>query len=190
MRTRVVLAVFLLYLVLTVAMTWPLALGPASSVPGDYWRSIAERVDPVVERAERASYCAVMGCACVLPVTRRARLLRAPPRTHMAHVAAAVGGHGSVGGAQHRVHGVVDPRRRSGVDARVRLDGEGRRGARRQRRLRLAPYRASQVSHLQVLTAYWMPLALAALHVYMRTGAARWLVAFAVAWLLQGMSNG
>jgi hypothetical protein len=36
MRTRVVLAVFLLYLVLTVAMTWPLALGPASSVPGDY----------------------------------------------------------------------------------------------------------------------------------------------------------
>ena len=35
-----------------------------------------------------------------------------------------------------------------------------------------APYRMAQLAHVQVLSAYWMPLALAALHLYFR-GSAR-----------------
>ena len=53
-----------------------------------------------------------------------------------------------------------------------------------------APYRASQLSHLQVLTSQWMPLALLAMHVYLENGRRRWLVLLAVAWVLQALSNG
>ena len=54
----------------------------------------------------------------------------------------------------------------------------------------LAPYRASQLSHLQVLTSQWMPLALFAMHRWLDDGRARWLVLFAAAWLIQALSNG
>jgi hypothetical protein len=53
-----------------------------------------------------------------------------------------------------------------------------------------SPYRASQLSHIQVLTAQWMPLALLGMHAYVSTGRRRWLVVFGVAWLLQALSNG
>ncbi len=53
-----------------------------------------------------------------------------------------------------------------------------------------APYRASQISHLQVLSSQWMPLALLGLHAYLSTGAKRWLVVFGAAWLIQALSNG
>jgi hypothetical protein len=52
-----------------------------------------------------------------------------------------------------------------------------------------APYRASQLAHLQVLSAQWMPLALLGLHAYLSTGAKRWLALFSVAWLVQALSN-
>ena len=53
-----------------------------------------------------------------------------------------------------------------------------------------APYRFSQIAHLQVLASFWMPLALAALHRYARDRRPRWLVAFAGATLMQGLANG
>ncbi|MEO5897306.1 MAG: hypothetical protein ABIS06_16575 [Vicinamibacterales bacterium] len=53
-----------------------------------------------------------------------------------------------------------------------------------------APYRAGQLSHLQVLTAQWMPLALLAMHAYLDARRRRWLAVFAAAWLLQALSNG
>jgi hypothetical protein len=53
-----------------------------------------------------------------------------------------------------------------------------------------APYRASQLSHLQVLAAQWMPLALLAMHAHLDDGRRRWLLLLAVAWLLQALSNG
>jgi hypothetical protein len=53
-----------------------------------------------------------------------------------------------------------------------------------------SPYRGAQIAHVQVLSAYWMPVALLALHAYVDEGRARWLVLFAVAWLLQALSNG
>jgi len=53
-----------------------------------------------------------------------------------------------------------------------------------------APYRAAQLPHIQVLIVFWAPLALFGLHAYFETGRWRWLALFAVAWLLQGLSNG
>ena len=60
-----------------------------------------------------------------------------------------------------------------------------------------APYRASQLPHIQVLTSFWAPLALLGLHEFLaawRGGGnhqvARWLAFFAVCWMLQGASNG
>lgn len=53
-----------------------------------------------------------------------------------------------------------------------------------------APYRASHLSHLQVLTSQWMPLALLAMHGYVEDGRRRWLWVFAAAWLIQALSNG
>ena len=52
-----------------------------------------------------------------------------------------------------------------------------------------APYRVSQLAHIQVLSAQWMPLALLGLHAYLSTGARRWLVVFGIAWLIQALSN-
>jgi hypothetical protein len=53
-----------------------------------------------------------------------------------------------------------------------------------------SPYRASQLAHIQVLSAQWMPLALLGLHAYVETGASRWLLLFGIAWLIQALSNG
>ena len=53
-----------------------------------------------------------------------------------------------------------------------------------------APYRISQMAHVQVLSAYWLALALAALHGYLAERRRRWLVLFGVAWLLQSLTNG
>ena len=53
-----------------------------------------------------------------------------------------------------------------------------------------APFRAGQLSHLQVLTSQWMPLALFAMHAYRDDRRGRWLVLFAASWLLQALSNG
>jgi hypothetical protein len=53
-----------------------------------------------------------------------------------------------------------------------------------------APYRMGQLAHLQVLSYYWAPVALAGLHRYLRSRETKWLVLFAGAWLMQALSNG
>lgn len=53
-----------------------------------------------------------------------------------------------------------------------------------------APYRIAQFPHLQVLTTFWMPLALLGLHRFLRGDGRRWVVVFAAAWLMQALSNG
>ncbi len=52
------------------------------------------------------------------------------------------------------------------------------------------PYRAEHISHLQILMYGWMPVALWAFHRYFATGQRMALAGFAVAFLLQGLSNG
>jgi hypothetical protein len=53
-----------------------------------------------------------------------------------------------------------------------------------------APYRVSQMAHIQVLAAFWMPIALLGLHRFVRGDGWQWLVLFAVTWLLQALTNG
>lgn len=53
-----------------------------------------------------------------------------------------------------------------------------------------APYRMAQFAHVQVLSSYWMPVALAALHRYFDAPRRRWLVLFGVAWLMQALACG
>jgi hypothetical protein len=53
-----------------------------------------------------------------------------------------------------------------------------------------SPYRAAHLSHLQVLTTQWMPLALLAMHAYVDGGRRAWLVVAGAAWVVQALSNG
>ena len=53
-----------------------------------------------------------------------------------------------------------------------------------------APYRVSQISHLQVVAPFWLPLALASLHRYLSGRKWAWLGTFGAAWLLQSLTNG
>jgi hypothetical protein len=53
-----------------------------------------------------------------------------------------------------------------------------------------APYRMAQFAHVQVLSSYWVPVALAALHMFVQRRQRRWLVLFAVAWLFQALACG
>lgn len=53
-----------------------------------------------------------------------------------------------------------------------------------------APYRMGQLAHLQTLSSYYMPLALLGLHGYLRSRRPAWLALFAVSWLMQSLCNG
>lgn len=53
-----------------------------------------------------------------------------------------------------------------------------------------APYRISQLPHIQMLATFWAPIALLGLHAYTETGRRRWLVLYGASWVLQGASNG
>ncbi len=53
-----------------------------------------------------------------------------------------------------------------------------------------APYRLSQVPHIQVLASYWSPLCLAALHRYSASRRPVFAAAAAFAWLMQALSCG
>jgi hypothetical protein len=52
------------------------------------------------------------------------------------------------------------------------------------------PFRIAHFPQIQVMTSYWMPIALLGLHEYLTNGKVRWLVVFAAAWLMQALSNG
>ena len=53
-----------------------------------------------------------------------------------------------------------------------------------------APYRVSQLPHIQMLATFWAPLALLGLHAYLQSVRRRWLVLYGATWVLQGASNG
>lgn len=53
-----------------------------------------------------------------------------------------------------------------------------------------APYRITQLGHLQMLSYYWAPLSLVGLHRYLRTRTLGSLALFGSAWLMQSLSNG
>ena len=49
------------------------------------------------------------------------------------------------------------------------------------------PYRAAHVAHVQLLAAFGLPAALAALHLAATTRRPRWVVAFAASLIIQGL---
>jgi hypothetical protein len=53
-----------------------------------------------------------------------------------------------------------------------------------------SPYRMSQLAHIQVLSAYWIPLSLLGLHLFLRTRRWWWAALFAVSWLMQALACG
>jgi hypothetical protein len=53
-----------------------------------------------------------------------------------------------------------------------------------------APYRIAHLSHVDILSWYWMPLALLGLHRYLRTSSPWALALFAAAWLMQVLCKG
>ena len=53
-----------------------------------------------------------------------------------------------------------------------------------------APYRLSHLNHLQLLSSYWMPVAIGALHLYDRSRRPRQAALFAAAWLMQALACG
>jgi hypothetical protein len=53
-----------------------------------------------------------------------------------------------------------------------------------------APYRMSNLPHIQALASFWAPLALLGLHAYLETGKRRWLALYGAAWALQAAANG
>ena len=166
MRTRVVLAVFLLYLVLTVAMTWPLALAPASLVPADYGDPLlnawilwwnAQSVPLTAQwwdaPAFHPSHDVLAFSEHLLGLTWLTSPLQWAGADPLAAHNIAFMASWILGGVAAWTLGYV-------------LTGRADAALAGSAVFAFAPYRASQVSHLQVLTAYWMPLALAALHVY------------------------
>ena len=53
-----------------------------------------------------------------------------------------------------------------------------------------APYRMAQFSHIQVLSSYWMPFSLLGLHLFVQQPRRRYLALFAGAWYLQALACG
>jgi hypothetical protein len=54
----------------------------------------------------------------------------------------------------------------------------------------LAPYRTSQLAHLQIYASWWLPVTLWALHGYYDDRRPRWLALFGLAWLMQTLTYG
>ena len=52
------------------------------------------------------------------------------------------------------------------------------------------PFRLQHVAHLEIVSSYWVPVALLALHRWQQSARRRWLVLFGVAWTLQGLTSG
>src|SRR5574338_193924 len=53
-----------------------------------------------------------------------------------------------------------------------------------------APYRAGQLSHVQVLTSQWIPVMFLGLHGYLEDRRRVWLVVFGASWVVQSLANG
>src|SRR5688572_470414 len=53
-----------------------------------------------------------------------------------------------------------------------------------------APYRLSHTQHLQLLSSYWMPVAIAALHLFVAAPKWRWAALFAASWVMQALACG
>jgi hypothetical protein len=179
-----------LYGALTVALTWPLVLAPGSTVPNDlgdpllntYLIAWNARTVPLTARWwNLPQFYPATGITAYsehllgfVPLTTPIVKLTGNPL--LAYNAAFVLTFVLCGLSAHALAYILTRRHDLGV-----LAGLG---------FAFAPYRMSQIAHVQVLAAYWMPLSLAALHLYFADRRTRWLALFGIAWLMQALTCG
>ena len=179
-----------LYAALAIALTWPLVLSPGTSVPNDlgdpllntYLIAWNARTVPLTERWwNLPQFYPLTGATAfsehllgLAPITTPITQLTGNPL--LAYNAAFLLSFVLCGLSAHVLAFVLTRRHDVALLAGLAFA--------------FAPYRISQLAHLQVLSAYWMPLSLAGLHLYFRDRRARWLVLFAGAWLLQALACG
>ena len=191
MRRVVVFALAgVLYALLTTALTWPLVLSPTRSVPNDlgdpllntYLLAWNARTLPLSERwwsvpqfyPQRGVTAYSEHLLGLAPIATPIIWLTGNPL--LAYNAAFFLSFVLCGLSAHVLAYVLTRRHDVGVLAGLAFA--------------FAPYRMSQLAHVQVLSAYWMPLALAGLHLYFADRRARWLTLFGVSWLMQALSCG
>ena len=179
-----------LYFVLTIALTWPLVLSPASIVPNDLGDPLLNtflidwnaRVLPLTQRWwDLPQFHPIRGTMAfsehllgLAPVTTPITWVTGSPVAgyNAAFLLAFV----LCGLSAHLLAYVITGRHDVSVLAGIAYA--------------FAPYRMSQLAHVQVLSAYWMPVALAALHLSLEDRRRRWRALFAVSWLMQALACG
>ena len=179
-----------LYTVLTVALTWPLVLSPGHSVPNDlgdpllntYLVAWNARTMPLTERwwslpffypqpGVTAFSEHLLGLSIVTtPIIKLTGnpLLAYNVAFLLSFVLCAV--------SAHLLAFVLTRRHDVSILAGLAFA--------------FSPYRMDQFAHVQVLSAYWIPLTLAGLHLYFQDRRPRWLALFAVSWLMQALTCG
>ena len=179
-----------LYVGLTIALTWPLVLSPATVVPNDLGDPLLNtflidwnaRVLPLTQRWwDLPQFHPIPGTMAfsehllgLVPVTTPVTLLTGSPVA--AYNTALILAFVLCGLSAHLLAYVITGRHDVSVLAGIAYA--------------FAPYRISQIAHVQVLSSYWMPVALAALHLSLSDPRWRWRVLFAASWLLQALACG
>jgi hypothetical protein len=179
-----------LYLLLTIALTWPLVLHPGSRVPNDLGDSLLNmfllawnaREMPLTERWwNLPQFYPVPGVMAFSEHLLGLSVITTPiialtGKTLLAYNAAFFLSFPLCALGAHLLLFELTRRHDLSVVAGLAYG--------------FAPYRMSQFAHVQVLSAYWIPLALIALHVFLRRPQWRWAALFAVAWLMQALACG
>jgi F5/8 type C domain len=188
LRTTILVAGALL--ILTVAYTWPLAAHLRSTVPHDrgdpllvtwilWWST---KTMPLTERWWNAPafypasgvFAFSENLLSLAPIT--APILKLSTSPVLAYNVAFMLSYALSGLSAYMLAFVLTSRHDASFVAAVAFA--------------FAPYRLSHLSHLQLLSSYWMPVALAALHMYARNGRARAAALFAAAWVMQSLASG
>ena len=183
-------AVFLVYAALSVAVTWPLALGLGTAVPHDvgdpigftwilWWNAQAL---PLTSAWLRAPIFYPSPGAIVFQDT----LLGVWP------LATTVQWIGASPLAAHNLL-LISSFALSAFTAYLlsaRLMNDRRAGFAGGLVFGFALYRMAQLPHVNILLAFWVPLILLALHEYMATRRLRWLAMASACWALQALTSG
>jgi hypothetical protein len=179
-----------LYLLLTIALTWPLALHPGSLVPNDLGDSLLNmfllawdaRVVPFTERwwnlpqffptpGVMAFSEHLLGLSAITtPV------ILSTGNALLAYNVAFFLSFPLCALAAHLLGYELTRRHDAALIAGLAYG--------------FAPYRMSQFAHVQVLSAYWIPLSLLGMHLCLRRREWRWAVLFGVSWWMQALSCG
>ena len=191
MRSRVALGLAAgLYLLLTIALTWPLVLHPASRVPNDLGDSLlnmfilawdAREVPFTPHWWHLPQFFPIPGAMAFSEHLLGLALIAAPViwttgNVLLAYNAAFFLSFPLCAIGAHLLTYQITKRHDLALVAGLAYG--------------FAPYRMAQFAHVQVLSSYWMPFALLGLHKFIETPRWPWLVLFAVSWYFQALACG